>query len=99
MWGSMPRRKIDKLYVKVYFEGNVVEGEYDFDAVTHLKNGILKYLWTGKKDPVIIWNMESKSFAIIDPSKVCAVEIQGSLMFLDDIPEKKLEMRSFREGD
>jgi hypothetical protein len=60
------------LYVKVYFEGNAIEGEYDFDAVTHLKNGILKYLWTGKKDPIIIWNVESKSFAIIDPSKgVC----------------------------
>ncbi|HII59834.1 TPA: hypothetical protein HA335_04570 [Methanocaldococcus jannaschii] len=95
----MPRRKIDKLYVKIYFEGNAIEGEYDFDAVTHLKNGILKYLWTGKKDPIIIWNMDNKSFTIIDPSKICAVEVQGSLMFLDDIPEKKLEMKSFSERD
>ncbi|WP_457612761.1 hypothetical protein [Methanocaldococcus sp.] len=93
----MARKKIDKLHVKIHFEGNAIEGDYDFDAVIHLKNGILKYLWTGKRDPIIIWNMEDKSFAIVDPSKVCAVEIKGSLMFLDDIPEKKLEMRSFRE--
>ncbi|CAB3287155.1 conserved protein of unknown function [Methanocaldococcus lauensis] len=88
----MTKKKGDKLYLIVYFEGsNKLEGEFDFDSVTRLKDTIMKYLWTGKKDPIIIWNTDTKSFAIIDPSKVCCVEVYGSLMILDDIPDRNMK--------
>ncbi|ADG12986.1 hypothetical protein [Methanocaldococcus infernus] len=90
------RKKVDKLFVRIHFEGNSFEGEFDFDAVVNLKNLLLKYLWTGKRDPIFVWNMEKKYFSIIDPAKICAIEVEGSLMFLDDIPEKRMELKSLR---
>ncbi|WP_423792644.1 hypothetical protein ACPB8Q_00075 [Methanocaldococcus indicus] len=85
------KKKHDILYVKIYLDGGcVLEGYYDFDAVTLLKNSLLKYLWTGKRDAVIIWNIKEKKFSIINLDKVSGIEVVGSLMFLDDIPEKKI---------
>ncbi len=92
----MTKKKIDKLYLKIYFDGGeILEGFYDFDSITLLKNSFLKYLWTGKKDAVIVWNIEEKKFSIINLDKVASIYVEGSLMFLDDIPEKR--MGSLRE--
>ena len=77
------------LKIKIYFPGSVLEGEFDFDAVVKLKDKYLKYLETGKKPGMVLFNENEKKFAIINFERVCAIEIEKTLIFMDEFSNKR----------
>ncbi|ENN95652.1 hypothetical protein J422_06678 [Methanocaldococcus villosus KIN24-T80] len=93
----MVKKKTGKLHVRIFFDGSYIEGEFDIDAVIYLKNSLYKYIWTGKKDAILVWNIDEKKFLVLNPEKICGIEVIGSLMFVDDIPDKKIDVSKFKE--
>lgn len=76
------------LNIKIYYPGSVLEGEFDFDAVVKLKDKYLKYLETGKGHGMMIYNENSKKFAIINFDNICAIEVEKTLIFMDEYEKK-----------
>jgi hypothetical protein len=76
------------LYVRIHYPGSVLEGEFDFDAVVKLKDKYMKYLETGKGYGLMIFNENKKKFAIINFENICAIEVEKTLIFMDEYEKK-----------
>jgi len=76
------------LHIRIHYPGSILEGDFDFDAVVKLKDKYLKYLETGKGFGTIIFNENTKNFAIINFKNICAIEIEKTLIFMDEYEKK-----------
>lgn len=76
------------LRVKIHYPGSILEGEFDFDIVVKLKDKYMKYLETGKGFGMIIFNEEKKRFAVVNFEKICAIEVEKTLIFMDEYERK-----------
>ncbi|WP_292459810.1 hypothetical protein [Methanothermococcus sp.] len=76
------------LHVRIHYPGSVLEGEFDFDAVVKLKDKYMKYLETGKGYGLMIFNENEKKFAIINFENICAIEVEKTLIFMDEYEKK-----------
>jgi hypothetical protein len=77
-------KKRPTLYIKIHYPGSILEGEYDYEAVVKLKNKYIKYLETGKGTGTLLFNEDKKNFAVVNFQQVCAIEVDKTLMFMDE---------------
>jgi hypothetical protein len=82
--GVLSLKKKPTLYIRIHYPGSILEGEYDFDSVVKLKNKYIKYLDTGKGTGTLIFNEDKKNFAVINFQQVCAIEVDKTLIFMDE---------------
>ncbi|AEH07313.1 hypothetical protein Metok_1348 [Methanothermococcus okinawensis IH1] len=76
------------LHVKIHYPGSVLEGDFDFDAVVKLKDKYLKFFETGKGHGMLLFNENEKKFAIINFKNICAIEVEKTLIFMDEYEKK-----------
>ncbi|MCS3901918.1 hypothetical protein [Methanococcus voltae] len=77
-------KKRPSLYIKIHYPGSVLEGDFDFEAVVNLKDKYLKYLDTGKHKGTVLFNEDTKKFVIVNFKEVCAIEVDKTLIFMDE---------------
>jgi len=81
-------KKRPTLYVRIHYPGSIIEGEYDFESIVKLKNKYIKYLETGKGTGTLIFNEDKKNFAIVSFQQVCAIEVDKTLIFMDEFEKE-----------
>jgi len=77
-------KKRPTLYIKIHYPGSILEGEYDYEAVVKLKNKYIKYLETGKGTGTLLFNEDKRNFAVIGFQQICAIEVDKTLIFMDE---------------